>query len=59
MKIQFNTDNDAFIVNNEAEVSRILSRISYEVLSGEECGTIRDLNGNKVGSWSAIDDEVC
>lgn len=62
MKIEFSTDNAAFkdpdgveafdIVYRDREVVRILSNIIEDVKIGCDCGSIRDINGNKIGEWS-------
>ena len=49
--IKFNMDNDTFKVWPEAEVARILNEIANKVMDGLVFGSIRDLNGNKVGDW--------
>lgn len=62
MKIEFSTDNAAFkdpdgvegfdIVYRDREIIRILSNIIEDVEIGYDCGSIRDINGNKIGEWS-------
>jgi hypothetical protein len=61
MKIEFNTDNDAFKEpytgkDNEhafwCEYTRIIARINDQVASGMKGGVIIDINGNKIGKWS-------
>jgi hypothetical protein len=54
--LKFETDNDAFgdsFASRSDECARILREIA-ETLSGkyaEDCGTIRDANGNSIGRW--------
>lgn len=35
-----------------AEIVRIFGEVSHELEMGRKKGTIRDSNGNKIGSWS-------
>lgn len=34
------------------EIRRLLAKVSYELEHGATSGSIIDINGNKVGSWS-------
>jgi hypothetical protein len=34
------------------ECARILRDIANKLEAGQDCGSCRDVNGNKVGSWS-------
>ena len=34
------------------EITRILKEVVIQLESGKEFGTIKDINGNKVGDWS-------
>lgn len=52
MKIQFNTDNDAFNVCEEVEIRRILEKIIDQIEQGWEKNIIMDINGNRIGEWS-------
>lgn len=62
MKIEFSTDGAAFydeyedfITNisiKEREVVRILKNIINDIKIGCDCGSILDINGNKIGEWS-------
>ena len=62
MKINFQTNNAAFKdpdgvqsfddVYRNREVIRILNNIIEDIEIGCDCGSIRDINGNKVGEWS-------
>jgi len=52
-KIEFETDNAAFQDGDgPAEVARILQILAVKVEDGQTSGTVRDINGNTVGSWS-------
>jgi len=49
-----NMDNDAFANDQHLELSRILNKIArdfYEFECVERTKTIRDTNGNKIGTW--------
>ena len=60
--IDFDMDNAAFdtsenAVGNVTEVTRILRKLAalldnVDVLTDQNGGTLRDTNGNSVGSWS-------
>ncbi len=62
MVIKFKTNNAAFkdpdgvesfdIVYRDREVIRILEDIIIDIEVGCDCGSIRDINGNKIGEWS-------
>lgn len=53
MKINFSTDNAAFDEYGVyEEVKRILDNIADDIRIGCDCGSIMDINGNKIGSWS-------
>ena len=50
LKIEFETDNSAF--NDPAtEISRILMIIAKSVANGNTAGSIRDINGNRIGQY--------
>lgn len=57
MYVQFKkgyADNAAFQDGNkQAEVARILRKVAEKVEAGEDSGPCMDINGNKVGTWSA------
>lgn len=57
MYVQFKkgyADNAAFQDGNkQAEVARILRKVAEKVEAGEDSGSCMDINGNKVGTWSA------
>ena len=63
ISINFCLDNSAFwyanrdrpSTLNRNEIDRILSRIAVDVLNRDE-GTIKDINGNTVGSWALQED---
>ena len=52
MKIYFDTDNAAFDEYGDAEVRRILEEIADKVEQGYDYGSILDINGNIIGTWS-------
>lgn len=62
MKIQFSTSGAAFQseyedkwtndIHTRGEVVRILKKITAQIEDGEDYGSIMDINGNKIGSWS-------
>lgn len=62
MKIEFSTDSDAFCDDNgnpnddimREEIVDILNGIIFEVRYNKRMshGSIRDINGNKIGEWS-------
>ena len=62
MKIEFSTSGAAFQSEYENDVSndlckreeviRILKRIIAYIDSGNDHGSIMDINGNKIGEWS-------
>ena len=52
-------DNDAFVDNPHFELSKIIKKIAEEVdefAYSERTKTIRDTNGNKIGTWEIIRD---
>jgi hypothetical protein len=52
MKIEFTTDSAAFEDDTEGEIRAIMERLVDRVTT-DLCtsGTIRDSNGNTIGSW--------
>lgn len=50
MKILIETENEAF-EGNSNELARLLRELAERIERGEMEGTIRDINGNKVGSF--------
>lgn len=52
-KIVMNVDNSAF--EDRFEVRRILRDIIQKLENGDSDTTIRDINGNKIGSWGYTD----
>lgn len=50
-KMEFGTDNDAFVGYKEAEVSRILKEIAARVVLGYVSGSIHDINGGRIGDY--------
>ncbi len=54
-KLEFETDNAAFgetPLEQRPEIIRILTDIVTRVARGDVDGTVRDVNGNRIGSWS-------
>ena len=49
VKIEFETSNAAF--ENSVEIIRILYGVAEDIESGYIAGNIRDINGNKVGTY--------
>ena len=59
LRITINLDTDAFRTDEYGEVSRILEGLSRKVLHGDMGNaTIKDANGNTVGSFTVQDDEA-
>lgn len=56
INITVNTDNAAFDENPKAEVARILRSIADKVEAGSEPISVRDINGNKVGTFEVSED---
>lgn len=52
MKIEFSTEFAAFDEYGICEIFRILDEIKIRVQAGHTSGTIMDINGNKIGSWT-------
>ncbi len=46
-----NMENAAFATGGRDEVTRILREVADGVAQGRDDGVIRDVNGDKVGSW--------
>ena len=56
-KCEINMDNDSFGDDPHEELSKIIENISNEVdawACAERTKTIRDYNGNKIGTWKII-----
>ena len=49
--LSIETENEAF-TNDGEEIARILKEVAIQLENGKEFGTLRDVNGNKVGNWS-------
>ncbi len=57
--IRFNLDNAAFEVVPERECAEILRAISNRIIDGEVQGSMRDVNGNRIGWFEFVErDEV-
>ena len=53
MKINFSTDGAAFDDwGCYEEINRIFNQIAEDIRFGCDCGSIMDINGNKIGEWS-------
>ncbi|MBS3648809.1 hypothetical protein KEU06_09345 [Pseudaminobacter sp. 19-2017] len=50
-KMEFRTDNAAFVDDQAGEIDRIFREVAERVAAAEKGGTIRDSNGNRVGRW--------
>lgn len=50
--IEINSSNDAFQDGVLTEIGRILDAVVDKMWNGQESGSVRDTNGNKVGEWS-------
>lgn len=53
--LEFETENEAFTDDPQAEIVRILQNLVRRIEHGEEGGAIMDVNGNKVGSFCVND----
>lgn len=49
--LKIESDNAAMVDNTRAEVARILEEVARRVYEGVAVGSVRDANGNKVGSF--------
>lgn len=53
LTLSFDTDSAAFADNaGPAEAARILRNVAARLERGATDGVLRDINGNRVGSWS-------
>jgi hypothetical protein len=50
--IEIKTDNAAFEERYEHQLAEILSDASYRIVCGETEGSLRDINGNRVGTFT-------
>ena len=50
--LSIETENEAFTNGDGEEIARILKEVASQVENGKEFGTLKDINGNKVGNWS-------
>lgn len=50
--IEINSSNDAFQDGVLTEIGHILDAVVDKMWNGQESGSVRDTNGNKVGEWS-------
>lgn len=51
-EIQIATDNDAFTEDPGWEVARCLRDVLEALENGRTAGTVLDVNGNRVGTWT-------
>lgn len=49
-RINLDTDNAAF-TEDGSEVARLLRKVADDIDNGGRDGSLRDINGNRVGSW--------
>ena len=57
-KIEFETENEAFQEDRITEVRRIFGEIEDRMIrDGLEEGTVRDINGNRIGTWGFTEDQ--
>jgi hypothetical protein len=52
LKIEFDTDNDAFSFDKGLEIEVILKKTLCSIKYGNTSGKCFDSNGNSVGKWS-------
>jgi len=54
--LSIETENEAFTIAegiaDGQEIARILKEVAIQLENGKEFGTLKDVNGNKVGNWS-------
>lgn len=51
--LEIDSENDALVGEGAIdEMVRILEDLAVLVCAGQDGGTVRDINGNAVGSWS-------
>lgn len=53
-KIEFATDNAAFEEDASQETAHILREIADKIMEGQINGSIRDTNGNRIGSYNLV-----
>lgn len=58
VKIQFNTDNDAFLEARSLQIATCLRQVAMMVEHGHLEGKIRDPNGNHIGHYNVGDDDA-
>ena len=57
--IKFDTSNASFGEGNlENEIVRILGEIAEQVQEGNKCRSIRDINGNRIGTFVIESNEI-
>lgn len=56
VRIEFETSNAAFDEDSKAyAIQDILDKIGNDIVYGVKESIVRDVNGNKIGSWSVTD----
>lgn len=50
-KLEFEGGSAAFCEAPREEVTRILCEVAAAIYSGRDGGSVRDINGNRVGDW--------
>ena len=56
-KVEFNCDNAAFDEDSmNSEIARLLTEVADKTVNGWMSGSIRDINGNGVGSFELEED---
>lgn len=55
-KLNINMDNAAFAVMPELELAALLEGTINSLRGGAVEGSLRDVNGNKVGKWEITED---
>jgi hypothetical protein len=56
--LKFSTDNAAFADDMHGEAARILRACADQLDRGKLAAVIRDINGNRCGTWSIVDGET-
>ncbi len=55
-KLTIDTDNAAFEDDREIEIARILTHVAHRIKSGVRAEAVRDVNGNRVGSFDLTEE---
>jgi hypothetical protein len=51
-RLQIKCDNEAFDGDSQTEIARILRLAAMHVNEGQDSGSLFDINGNRVGSYT-------